>query len=327
MLGALALVQDPSQAGDPRLLASLYASEVLSQLRAVSFQPAQASQVALDREGQLTAWSQGRELHLTEPDGRLLGRRTLPREPRALAFSDQGLLYVGAGPSVRALSLPSLADRWEADLSEANTSALDVLDQDGTWVAAGDADGGLYLWHEGELAYALEAHDDQVTAVDLAPGGLLVSASGDHTVAVWDPEGYELHRVELEGAEALSLGWSGQDVIMGDATGRLLRWTPGGALHQLGSQRAPIEALTVSPEGLVAAGETRGVVALWREGVRTESVQAHGGRVRTVRVDRESLLTGGADGVRTYAPGAPRGTRSSAVTRARCGPAFSRLTV
>ncbi len=109
----------------------------------------------------------------------------------AIFFGDGTRLATGAGDgSVRLWDVATGAEIKRLK-NTGRTSALDVAD-DGTRIATGGPDNSVVIWdaRSGEALTTLKGHDAEVTAVRMAPGGMLLASGDDRGVCrLWRYDG------------------------------------------------------------------------------------------------------------------------------------------
>ena len=104
-----------------------------------------------------------------------------------------------------------------------------AISTDGRQAAIGYENGTVRVWElkdSPQDAGRVSAHAMGVHGLAFLPGGILASASGDRTVAVWDTStGHELARAAFS-APLRCLAASGDRILAGDAKGSLYycRW-------------------------------------------------------------------------------------------------------
>lgn len=161
--------------------------------------------------------------------------------------------------------------RWR-ELSPSTATSL-ALDPQGRRFAIGFSNGTVQIrsLDSGELpSEDLREHKAPVTALHfLRQGTLLVSASEDSTVRVWELLEGRSRRLMSHGAgvTALATDHSGRYLVSGsrDATARLWDLEEDRQIAMLEGHRAPILSVAIDPRGRrVAAGSPDGRISIWR---------------------------------------------------------------
>jgi WD40 repeat protein len=143
--------------------------------------------------------------------------------------------------------------------------------RDGRWLATGDGTGGIQVWEAetGAQSGALPGHTRDITSVDLSPDGvILVSASEDETVRIWDVAGGELMAelaVEDDSEGPVAFSPDGQYVAVAVGHGRrvtLWHAETGAAVRSFHSDGVWARELRFSADGgeLLATGADGAVV-------------------------------------------------------------------
>lgn len=223
------------------------------------------------REGLVVSGGDDGRLRLWRAHGRGGERAELGRHDgpvRTVWADNDRAVSGGRDQRVRVWDLgePNLAAAEQSKVPAGRAFALCVC-PDG-WVVSGGADGKLWLWEPSHEAGPIELgrHDSPVTAVTALAGSLVVSCAADGRLHVWDrATPGELVRAPgtHDGAVLTSAG--GSSVVSGGYDGRVLRWDAGGGGRpvRLGEHSGPVSAVTVLPDGRVAAGGTAGDVLIW----------------------------------------------------------------
>lgn len=175
-----------------------------------------------------------------------------------------------------------------------------VLAPDGSWVAAGGADGTVRVWntHSGELLQVLEGHEAGINALATdGQGKILVSAADDGTVRVWmlaDGTHRVLHTAEPQvfdvalsedGRLAFSTSGGGVGALAVEHT-RLEVWDliHGRCLRILEGHEAPVKAVALDRHGARAASGDDDRILVWdtRSGEIVHEMRGHTNHVSAV---------------------------------------------
>jgi hypothetical protein len=102
------------------------------------------------------------------------------------------------------------------------------------WVAGTDSlvtageDGTLRAWdlHSGKISYRWDAHAGGVLALDVHPGGRIVSAGRDRRVKVWETDGRLVANLGPTADEATRVTWAAdaRSLASGDGSGEVRLW-------------------------------------------------------------------------------------------------------
>jgi WD40 repeat protein len=182
-----------------------------------------------------------------------------------------------------------------------------AFDPTGQWLAWGDANGDIRLWHleTGQLQQTLTEHTSWVRALAFHPTHpWLISGSNDHTLKVWEITTggcrHTLTRHE-HWVRGLAINPSLPTLASGDANGVVCLWdlATGECLQQFSAHPQAVRSLTFHPDGhQLVTGSEDGTLKLWC--VRTErclqTFVGHEAAVYTVVYQADHLVSGGADG-------------------------------
>ncbi|OAM89250.1 serine/threonine-protein kinase [Termitidicoccus mucosus] len=234
---------------------------------------------AFSRDGKLAAIelaAGGYTVHDTAT-GSELARSATPGAPLALAFDHTGqkLAVADRGLATVEIRDPLTGATLRALAHPAGVSFLD-WSPDGTTLAVGCNDGGVYLWDAatGEQLRVLDAHRNRVTHFAFSPDGrLLATTSQDKKISLWDTAAgkrlvsYSNHghepvlRFSRDGTRLVSTNFLPEatlfEIVTGDAVCRT--FTPPGR----GNDATVTAAVDFSPDARWLATSTRRAVFLW----------------------------------------------------------------
>lgn len=174
-------------------------------------------------------------------------------------------------------------------------------------LASRDSSGGVSLWSadDGQSKGQLKTRGGAVVDLASGPDGMLATVAVNGSLRLWDSVEREQHGpAQLSGSrdagtEVLfdqrgALVSVGSDIRYWDVLG----WGDSGM--RLYAHRGAIKALAVSPEGIVASADNRGLIRLWELAKSRpigEPLVGHRGAVTALAFDSEgTLASGGQDG-------------------------------
>lgn len=208
----------------------------------------------------------------------------------------------------------------EAHWAGVNSAALDL---EGKRLFTAGKDGTIRSWDKdgksGRCNLCLEGHSDWVTDIGFSKGGVLISASCDKSIRMWDPkEGSHLRCIDQHGDYVLSLATSSRSCFFasGGLGGEVYLWDAQALTgYPVSSSESEMKGMKLSHSQLensvyslamwgddaelVAAGTTGSVVKLWdtRAKGNEVSLSGHEATVRDIcfSPDGTYLLSGGSD--------------------------------
>jgi len=227
-------------------------------------------------------------------------------------YTQDGQTLVTAGEDNRWIAWDIAQERpiHEVRAHSRDIRALSVS-PDSALLATGSEDSNVHLWRmqSGDRIHAFTAHTKAVQDVLFsADGQTLVSSGNDSQIRRWDIK----KKKNIGGGISVGhtvkrLAWTtdGRYLIAAGGQGNLTwldanKWSVSATHRQRSS--ATIKSLDVSPDGLIATGNSQGLVALWSTDPKqnTPSIglfKAHQGAVLAIRFEAKgTLLTLGADG-------------------------------
>src|SRR5258708_10883360 len=149
----------------------------------------------------------------------------------------------------------------------------------------------------------LEGHSGMVTSVAFSPdGGLLASASGDHTIKLWDPQtGEQLRTLEGHSDSVLSVAFSpdGGLLVSASRDDTIKLWDPqtGEHLRTLEGHSHSVESVAFSPDGeLLASASWDQTIKLWdpQTGEHLRTLEGHSDSVLSVAFSPDGGLMASA---------------------------------
>ena len=210
------------------------------------------------------------------------------------------------GTSALSGSFDSSAIRW----SLAGNSAEQVLRfhddavnavallKDGRAVTAG-ADGRIAIWSDGKPQpdTVLQGHTAPIVALAVSPdGATLASAAWDNTVRLWPlaggaPRVLEGHTQNVNGVAFMG---DGKSVVSASYDLTLRIWPLDGGAPTIVTLPAPLSAVAVAPDEIVAAGANGVVYFLDHAGAQKGEVQASPTPVISLSVSPDGALVAAA---------------------------------
>jgi WD40 repeat protein/tRNA A-37 threonylcarbamoyl transferase component Bud32 len=159
----------------------------------------------------------------------------------------------------------------------------------------------------GRCIYTLTGHSSWVTAVAIAPNGVLfASGSLDDTIKFWNlPMGEVLTTLpgHRKGVNALVISPNGQTLTSGGDDYTLKTWSlsNGALIRTLTGHSRDVSAVVISPDGqILASGAEDRTIRLWHMGTGNllKTILGVGSMVRSLAItpDGKTLISGGFDG-------------------------------
>jgi WD40 repeat protein len=210
----------------------------------------------------------------------------------------------------------TLRDANPVQLSGAIGSALSLaFSPDGHLLASGHQDfqslqSNIYLWdmqaQTPEIVGVMSGHTDGVQRVNFSPNGaMLVSASSDSTVRLWNVNSLSTMLTLDEHAAFVSSAIFSPDsslILSGGDDGKVRIWgvALGGQINQISGFGSDIISIAFSPDGaLIAAGTDDNAVHLWDTitGNEVATLRGHRGAILSVAFspDGTRLASGSQD--------------------------------
>jgi WD40 repeat protein len=246
--------------------------------------------------------------------GRQSERLAAENRRRLLAsYEDQGRQLLLAGDAQRGLAYlvearaqgaddPTLGFLVARGIEQLAPQRRVMIDQDlllGAFFGGGErvmtvARGGqVVIWEAGAEKRRMKGHESGVKAV-AAEGDRVLTAGSDRKARLWRTDGQLLATLAHAG-EVTDVGFGGERLITGsrDTTAKI--WEASGDLVATLPANAPVAAVALSPDSVVAiTGTETGEVALWKSGTRAATLRATGESVSRVLVagDRIAAASG-----------------------------------
>lgn len=163
-----------------------------------------------------------------------------------------------------------------------------VPDRDEIALGLENGDIELWGWRTPARRLRLRGHGKTIAAIDLLPGGRLISGSYDTTIRVWDLEsGQSLRTFEQHDSKvrALCVTPNGRFVLSADASCNLLRWSVefGEVVCTYGGHQKFVRAIAVDPQMayvLTGSEDTRVRLFDFETGALIRCFEGHAERVR-----------------------------------------------
>ena len=265
----------------------------------IAFHPQQPLVATAGADGMLRIWRQSPPLPPLEG-------HTQPVTTLAISGDGKTALASGADKSVRIWSVTdgTQVAAWE-NLPQPVTAATFM--PDASAVVLGDATGVLSLRKvaDGSVTWSLLAHAGPIADVALLADGKLASAAASGEVKIWRLAAIgQPRRLELPAATAVLPLADGKSVLLGTASGEVVRTEPGSKEKAEPAARlaGAITALAASgDETRLFAGSAAGEVAVIDPAGSAAAVTmaAHAGRVRSIAAhpQQPQFATAGDDGL------------------------------
>ncbi|MFP4574648.1 MAG: TIR domain-containing protein [Coleofasciculus sp.] len=149
----------------------------------------------------------------------------------------------------------------------------------------------------------LDGHRNKVRSVSFSPDGeRIASASSDHTIKLWQPDGSLIKTLEGHRDRVREVKFSpdGEMIASASRDGTVNLWTKEGAkLHSINAHDNDIYDVSFSPDSqIIASASQDGTVKLWsREGERLNALSGHNAPVISVSfsADGQRLASASAD--------------------------------
>jgi cytochrome c len=218
---------------------------------------------------------------------------------RAVAISADGAAALSG-------SFDSSAIRWSLTRNAAEqvlrfhddaVNAVALL-RDGRAVTAG-ADGRIAIWSEGKTQpdTVLQGHTAPIVALSVSPdGATLASAAWDQTVRLWPLAGGEARVLEghTQNVNGVAFTPDGKSVVSAAYDLTLRIWPLEGGVPTVVTLPAPLSAVAVAADEIVAAGANGIVYFLDSAGKQKGEVQASPTPVISLGVSRDGALVAAA---------------------------------
>ncbi|KAJ6258155.1 Vegetative incompatibility protein [Drechslerella dactyloides] len=176
--------------------------------------------------------------------------------------------------------LPKVQDGWGAFLQTLEGYMVNVVafSRDGRLLITAHADGTIWFWSMGSMAlcYKIEAHESLVHALVLShKTGVLVSASRDQTLKMWDATTdviTPLRTFRGHKGAVLDVAYSPDDKALASASTdqTVILWCiDGESRKELCGHEHQVTAVAFAPNGkILASGSKDGTIILWNVDVK-----------------------------------------------------------
>ena len=236
-----------------------------------------------------TVWTDGKRVISADAGGtvrsfRVDGQTTLVADHvKATGVNVKRAVFGPAGAWLVLGGVGGTVTRVEGDVLESiglhHSQVRSIaISEDGRWIAHGGDDGTLALYDRtSRRTRDLAGHTGRIRHALFVDGGKqLLSSDSDGVVRRWDLT--EMPPTELsaggEAIDRLAVSGDGATIATVDATNGVSTWnTATGAHVALGTADSRVTALAFAGDHVVT-GTTEGIVTLWADPVRKESVHA-----------------------------------------------------